>query len=255
MVSYLYDGTYSCFLCCVFDYFYRKDRAVTVCTEDTRKPILFTDIHRVTAHAPHTKRVLKKLKEITGENAISFFHVFLSEDPAGIQYAFEILIRIFTGEHDLLSNFGDTAVLYFAKTLKKVNRERHRMKAFVRFKKAKNGTYLATVEPDFNVLPLINAFFRNRYADQPWIIYDTKRDYGFYYDLRSVMEVQFTATKEDDITDPSDLLAFDDDELQFQTLWKSYFNSTNIAARKNLKLHLRHVPVRYWKYLPEKQMS
>ena len=36
-------------------------------------------------------------------------------------------------------------------------------------------------------------------------------------------------------------------------MWKDYFDSTNIKERKNMKLHIRHVPKRYWKYLSEKQ--
>ncbi|HCV81945.1 MAG TPA: DNA metabolism protein, partial [Zunongwangia profunda] len=43
-----------------------------------------------------------------------------------------------------------------------------------------------------------------------------------------------------------------ENEISFQKLWKSYFESTNIKSRKNTKLHLQHVPKRYWKYLTEK---
>jgi probable DNA metabolism protein len=46
---------------------------------------------------------------------------------------------------------------------------------------------------------------------------------------------------------------FADEEFQFQELWQNYFESTNITERKNIKLHVRHVPKRYWKYLSEKQ--
>ncbi|MGB1209996.1 MAG: DUF4130 domain-containing protein, partial [Lacinutrix venerupis] len=45
---------------------------------------------------------------------------------------------------------------------------------------------------------------------------------------------------------------FTDSELEFQQLWKDYFKSTNIKSRKNMKLHIQHVPKRYWKYLSEK---
>jgi probable DNA metabolism protein len=44
-----------------------------------------------------------------------------------------------------------------------------------------------------------------------------------------------------------------DHEAAYQTLWKTYFQTMSIAARKNKKLHLRHVPTRYWRYLTEKQ--
>ena len=49
----------------------------------------------------------------------------------------------------------------------------------------------------------------------------------------------------------ADLLA--EAEPDYQVLWKSYFDSVNIPERKNMKLHLQHVPRRYWKYLSEKR--
>jgi hypothetical protein len=36
-------------------------------------------------------------------------------------------------------------------------------------------------------------------------------------------------------------------------LWQAYFDHVNIPERKNLKLHYRQMPRRYWKYLSEKQ--
>jgi hypothetical protein len=44
---------------------------------------------------------------------------------------------------------------------KQVGREKHRMEAFVRFKKAKDGLFLSLVKPDFNVLPIISRILRN----------------------------------------------------------------------------------------------
>jgi len=51
----------------------------------------------------------------------------------------------------------------------------------------------------------------------------------------------------------TDVNYFAKQEFEFQTLWQDYFKSTNIVSRKNMKLHIRHVPKRYWKYLSEKQ--
>ena len=44
----------------------------------------------------------------------------------------------------------------------------------------------------------------------------------------------------------------DDKEELYQKLWQQYFSSVNIAARKNMKLHIQHMPKRYWKHLVEK---
>ena len=69
---------------------------------------------------------------------------------------------------------------------KRVDWERIRMLQFVRFQKAADGTYFAAVEPEKNVLPLITGHFKDRFADQFWLIYHIKRAYGYYYDLWEV---------------------------------------------------------------------
>jgi probable DNA metabolism protein len=43
------------------------------------------------------------------------------------------------------------------------------------------------------------------------------------------------------------------DEQLCQTLWQRYYDAVNISSRNNPKLHLRQLPRRYWRYLPEKQ--
>lgn len=133
-----------------------------------------------------------------------------------------------------------------------MGRERHRVKAFVRFQKIEDGLFTAVMEPDFNVLPLVASFFRNRYADQRWLIYDKKRNYGLYYDLQYVTEVTLTVEQSRSIQKSNSHIQIDANDKRFEIMWKSYFDSTNIAARKNMKLHLQHVPKRYWRYLPEK---
>ena len=45
---------------------------------------------------------------------------------------------------------------------------------------------------------------------------------------------------------------FDESEIYFQKLWEEYFKSTNIKTRANMRLHVQHMPKRYWKYLSEK---
>lgn len=140
---------------------------------------------------------------------------------------------------------------------KKVHREKHRMEAFVRFQQTTDGLYVATVEPDFNVLPLIAGHFKDRYADQSWLIYDDKRSYGILYDEKAgkVMEVTGESSEPTTSTDDQGTasITVHDHEAAYQTLWKTYFQTMSIAVRKNKKLHLRHVPTRYWRYLTEKQ--
>ena len=128
------------------------------------------------------------------------------------------------------------------------------MEAFVRFQLTKDGLYYCLIQPDYNVLPLISNHFEKRYADQRWLIYDSHRKYGIYYDLEKVETVflnfEVNSSDKKAIAEISD-----EKEELYQRLWQQYFSSVNIVARKNMRLHIQHMPKRYWRYLIEKKGS
>ncbi|MCA5003680.1 TIGR03915 family putative DNA repair protein [Sphingobacterium bovistauri] len=250
---YIFDGTYYGWLTCVFEAFERKEFSIKPITKEFHLPDIFADDRVITTSKEKAIRIIRGLEGHVGKNmAQDFYRAFLFEHPAVWQAAYYLAVQIFKGNKHILSNFGNDAVMKFSDALRKVSRERHRMKAFVRFQQSTDGLYFAVVEPDFNVLPLIAAFFKNRYTDQSWIIYDLKRNYGIYWDKVNLIEVELNAGEIGDVMHTSTLVSLDDQEEYYKNLWQQYFKSTNIEARRNLKLHLKHVPRRYWKYLPEK---
>ena len=157
-------------------------------------------------------------------------------------------IQLILKTHDAEVAYGNPAVLKVSQVSKMVHREKHRMEAFIRFRLTNNGIYYAHIEPDFNVIPLIASHFKKRYADQRWLIYDLKRKYGIYYNVETVEEITIEFAN----SSTADELMFCEAEEEYQTLWKDYFKHVNIESRKNTKLHLQHVPKRYWKHLTEK---
>ena len=82
-----------------------------------------------------------------------------------------------------------------------------------------------------------------------------KRRYGYYYDLQTVEEVTFDDESSTShlITGMLDETLMDKDEKLFQRLWKTYFKSITIKERLNPRKHKQDMPVRYWKYITEKQ--
>lgn len=251
---YLFDGTYLGFLCCVFESFEGKEFPITPLVHTDYQIALFAETRTIVTDNRKALRVQKGLQKRVGNvEAMDFYRAFLSEDRKAWLASFFILHQIFNGRADIRQHYGNDQVLYFSQILKKVSRERHRMKAFIRFSKSSDGLYFALVEPDFNVLPLISDFFRKRYADMPWLIYDMKRKYGLLSDMRQVGEVHLSLKEVQGAAAPSIAIALDERDELFQHLWKQYYTSTNIEARKNMKLHLQHVPRRYWKYLVEKK--
>ncbi|KAA6325903.1 hypothetical protein EZS27_024933 [termite gut metagenome] len=150
-------------------------------------------------------------------------------------------------------NFGDSDVLAISKIWKKVDWERIRITQFVRLQKTIDGIFFAAIEPVHNALPLTISHFRNRFSDQPWLIYDLKRQYGYYYNLQTVTEITFEEKATHLVTGKLDREIADKNEYFFQQLWKGYFKSIAIKERINPKLHRQNMPVRYWKHLTEKK--
>jgi probable DNA metabolism protein len=146
-------------------------------------------------------------------------------------------------------DYGNRYVLRVAEMVRMIRREKHRMEAFIRFQKLQDETFYSAIEPDFNILPLLGKHFKNRYTDQKWIIYDMRRNYGLFYNLHAIefIALDFSTTRPDNV-----ISTYTEDEGLYQNLWKNYFNSVNIPARKNTKLHMRHIPKRYWRFLTEK---
>lgn len=255
-MSFIFDGSYAGLLSVVFHCFETKVFQGKVYTRENFIGNMFEEVITIENNSESFNRVQKGLINRLGQNkANDLFKACLSEDSEVFQSVYNIIMRLFKGENNILSNYGDADVMKVSKTLKSISRERHRMKAFIRFSKANDGLYYALVDPDFNVLPLIISFFRNRYADQKWLIYDTKRNYGIYYDLRTVTEVKLMESEMNALSKSDSIIEIDEQEAKYQKLWQQYFKSTNIEARKNTKLHLQHVPKRYWKYLTEKQTA
>ncbi len=178
--------------------------------------------------------------------------VYLSEQPASEMLIYQYMALAFASAINIEDNFAADCVREVAQVNKQIFHEKHRMEAFIRFQKTADDLYYATIEPDFNVIPLLIDHFEKRYADQRWLIYDVKRKYGIFYDLEKVDYVQLDALQTDRSGNlPLDIL--EQNETLYQELWQTYFHHVNIPERKNRRLHLRHVPMRYWKYLPEKR--
>lgn len=251
---YLFDKSFEGLLSAVFDRYEYRHEVSRLLPADQAQQALFEETHTVYSSSEKANRVWRGVQARADADWQRIMYcAFLSELTEVHHILFTVLVRLFAGNVSL-KNFGDADVLLLSQTAKKVEREKHRMKAFIRFEKSADGMYFARITPDFNVIPLIIAFFKARYADQPWIIYDQKRLYGLLYDTEQVHHISRLPEGEEYNVLPDKPVQMDEDEMLYATLWRDYFKSTNIEARRNPKLHLQHVPRRYWHLLTEKKI-
>lgn len=256
MVLFVYDKTFEGLLTAVFDAYFRKSFPDMLLSEGEALPLFYDEFFTVTTDEEKAGRVWRGLQKKLSASALSAITwCWLSELPEVGMLLFRYIRKAIDAPRSIETNFGDPDVLELSKIWKRVDWERLRMLQFVRFQKAADGTYFAAVEPEKNVLPLITGHFKDRFADQCWLIYDIKRAYGYYYDLKEVRNVVFGEDSREGhlVTGILDESLMDKDEKLFQQLWKTYFKAICIKERLNPRKHRQDMPVRYWKYLTEKQ--
>lgn len=253
MYYFNYDRTFEGLLTCVFDAYNRKQFPHKIQPYGSEIPLFTESIHIIT-DPEKANRVFNALKKKLSSSAIEMLFIcFLAENEGLEMIIFRYIQKSLDSDKNIELNFADQDVLELSKIYKRVADEANRMKQFVRFQKTADDIFFASLEPRYDVLPLVVDFFEDRFADQRWILYDLIRNYGLYYDLNKTEEVHFDNLE---VSRENGKLAanlLNSEEIDFQQLWKSYIKSTTIRERINLKLQRQHMPKRFWRFLTEKQ--
>ncbi len=254
MNIFVYDRTFDGLLTAVFDAYFRRTFPDLLLGPEETVPLFYDELVEVVTDEEKSGRVWASLQKRLSRGALTCLtQSWLSELPEIGMIQFRYIRKTLDSPRSVEGNFGDPDVLELARIWKRVGRERHALVQFARFQKAGDGTYFAAFEPAANVLPLVIPHFKDRFADQEWLIYDMKRRYGYYYDLTEVTEVTLEGEASHLVTGMLDESMMDRDEKLFQQLWKTYFRSIAIRERINPRKQRQDMPVRYWKYLTEKQ--
>ena len=253
MIIFRYDKTFEGLLTSVFDAYSRKTFPDKLLSEHDIEPLFTQTCHHVTSSEEKSKRVWNALlKKLPNRASNMILHVWLSECEGSDELLFRYMRKTFDHTHSIAYNFSDADVLDIERLARKVAHETLYIKQFLRFQKAADGIFFAPIRPIYNALPLSINHFTDRFADQQWVIYDLRRKYGYYYDYHTTREITFT-DEEDSLREKFDESLMAEDEKLFQELWKGYFKALTIKERINPRLHRQHMPVRFWRYMTEKQ--
>jgi len=253
MLVFFYDKTFEGLLTAIFDAYSRKTFPDKLLKEGDIAPLFMEESYTVITQEDRANRVWTALEKKLSKTACNMItYAWLSEETGSDEMLFRYIRKNIDSPTSIEMNFGDKDVLELSQLARKVSHERHYLHMFVRFQKAADDIFFAPVSPIYNALPLAIPHFTDRFSDQRWVIYDTKRRYGYYYDLKTTVEI--TLDNDDHLLSGKlDESLMAEDEKMFQELWKGYFKSMTIKERINPKLHRQNMPRRFWKYLTEKQ--
>ena len=249
----LYDGTFEGFLSVVFYAYENKIVPGSIQHEKNFQDSFFAEKYQVSTEEKKARRVWNGIiKKASKHASQKIYSAFLSEMPGTEMLLFNLIRLIFDSPVNIETDFSNEYVLQTDKVFRKVMREAERVRMFVRFQKTADDIYYALFEPMYDVLPIAVKHFEDRFSDQKWMIYDVKRDYGFFYDLKEVKDIRLTNSDINLETGRASPDILGNEEQLFQKLWQNYYDSTTIKERKNRKVHMQFLPRRFWKFLPEK---
>ena len=261
MIAFHYDKTFEGLLCAVFDAFKFKKMPECLLSDDDLVPLLVSQSHQVEYRNSKYERVYTALQKKLSPIALNqLLFTWLSQLPESDLIIFRYICKVFKANGSIETDFGDPDVLTVHDIAKKVNKEKHHIQQFVRFNTIQNPAsdidekiYFAVIEPIYNALPLTTRFFKDRYADQKWAIYDEKRQYGYFYNLEKIEQISLNDSDNLIVNNKINQDYLTDDEKLFQTMWYRYCNALTIKERINPKLQRQNMPRRFWQHLPEMQ--
>lgn len=255
MTLFIYDHTFDGILSCIFYAYEHKTFPDIILSETAQRPLFADKLYHIETEEKKSRRVWTALEGKLSKSAQNMaLLVWLSDLPETEMVLFRYFRKIIDHQKGFEMNFGDSDVIRIKEIARKVNGEAEKIRQFVRFQKTKDGIFFAPISSRYNVLGLVAPHFRSRYPNQSWILYDTERNFGLYYDTHDLQEITFSL--EDLKSFKSKKLESEklsETEIYYQNLWKEYFETIAIKERFNPKLQRQHMPKRFWKYLTEMQ--
>ena len=242
MIAYKCDGSVDGILCCLYRSFIKSEEPYAVFSSDFQ-PSFDTVVFDVPTEKDKAKRVAQGVIKNCSLNLINGARFAMrSGDGLKETVIFKALKKCLAARKDISADYSDYDILAFNDLISAICKEIHRFKGFLRFEEGNGGVLYAHFEPDNDISDLLLPHFKSRFPTQKFIIHDVKRNIVAAYD-----------GKESNVfTLSGGLTVFlSDEERDYRSLFKTYFNSVSIKERKNERAQDNFLPRRYRKNMTE----
>lgn len=243
MKIFITDGTVTGFFTAVFSAYAEKECLIT--SDNNIQLSLDSEIINVFGDNEKSMRVQTAIEKCDLTAVDDIILALHSCDPLKEQTAFEYIKKLLVFKSPISKRLSLPEVIEFNELLYKIRGEVHRFKGFIRFMESKDGVLYAPYSPDNDITDLIMPHFAERMKSERFVIHDTKRKVAGMYDGR---EWIICGVGEAEVY-------LSEYEQAFKNLWKKYYSAVNIKERHHEKQMKGYMPVRYWKYLPEKEQK
>ena len=240
-VIYQYDSSLDGFLCCVYEsYVYKEAPAAFCCDED---PLSLYEVRTVVTKPAYSQRVSRGIAARSGKALAVVRRSFLTCLPDKELHLYAFIRKLLAEGPGFMRDLSDPACYPLYRAIRHMNGELEKLRGFVRFSDY-GGTLGAEIEPKNRVLPVLRRHFCERYHNETFFLYDRTHREALLYSggvSRIVPLNHFEMAQPDEV------------EAGYRRLWRRFYDTVAIEARKNEKLRMTHMPKRYWGMMTEFQ--
>jgi len=208
---------------------------------------LFCEYRHIEKDPEKTAKVIRSIqKKISWEAYQMVYRCAMSSHPNKLDAIYRFLILGFAYGSSVTHMLKETAVITVFEINRRVANEAHLSIEFMRFSNTKENILVSHIEPKSNVLTLVAPYFSDRMPSENWMIVDDARsmaivhpsDENYYLTPLTEKETLYLNTQ----TDTED---------SYAGLWKEFFKTIGIEARKNYKCQRTMLPLWHRKNMTE----
>lgn len=243
MIVYLCENSLEGILCGVYDAYKCGEKLsdVKLAIDGEGNFEMFCEYRKAKYSVEKVTSVITAVRRKISEEAYRCItEAALSRDSDKADYIFRFLITGFRYGRRTVNMLHNPEVYNIFRICRYVANEVHSLLGFVRFTCMENNILVSRIRPENDVIVLLAPHFSERLSGENWIIYDEKREKMILHPSNSKWVVMRADTVE-----WKEKLLQRTDEKEYEELWKCFFESINIAERKNPICQRNHLPMRY----------
>lgn len=210
---------------------------------------MFCEYRVVDENGKKAASIERMIKHNLGYNAYwDFYHALLSDDAGKGEAVFKAMqeARRIPDSTKIMEHLSDCNVAKVFELSRRVSNEAHMYKEFIRFRELANGVLFSEISPRSRLLTCIGEHFSDRFPLENWMIYD--KTHGEFLVHRAKQRWVIVTGADLDQEAAADVSQA---EVEYEKLWKGFFESISIKERENPKCQRTNLPLRYRREMTE----
>ncbi|QBA64103.1 TIGR03915 family putative DNA repair protein [Muriicola soli] len=178
---YLYDGSFNGFLTLLFEVRYHGLRPMEIHKLNEQQEALFPQPNYIATRLKDAKTFWNSLRGQNYSALKALYFAFLSEEEnieIQLYHFFCAWQKLNTKEKSMAAEISHKEVYQLAASVEK---EKRAIEIRLVHSDFPGTSMVKRIKPKYNVLPLISRYFRTRFREEDWLIYDVKRKYGLQH--------------------------------------------------------------------------